>query len=64
MMKASGSLEENVPDPQSPEVLYLKPGIHRPQEIIKTVSSVNPMTGKEPDIIFSHLECIISKSLS
>lgn len=48
----AGNLEENAPDPEAPEVLYLKPGIHRPQEILKAISSENPQTGKEPAVIY------------
>jgi hypothetical protein len=48
----AGSPEENIPDPQAPGVLCVKPGIHRPQEILRAVSTIHPATGKEPDTIY------------
>lgn len=48
----AGRIEENIPDTEAPEVLYLKPGIHRPQDILQAVSNINPITGVELDTIY------------
>ncbi|HEX7712568.1 MAG TPA: glycosyl hydrolase family 28 protein [Bacillota bacterium] len=48
----AGSPVKNTPDPEASNVLYLKPGIHRPQEILKAISSKNLITGREPEIIY------------
>lgn len=44
--------EENVPLPDAPEVLFLKPGTYHSQEILRYITTVNPVTGKTPDIIY------------
>jgi len=48
----AGALEENVPHPEAANVLYLKPGIHRPQELLRAISTINPITGRVPDVMY------------
>ena len=48
----AGALEKDMPDPRDQNVLYLEPGIHRPQEILKAITTPNPFTGKEPEVIY------------
>lgn len=48
----AGSIETNGPDLNLPDVLCLEPGTHSAKEIISALSTVNPLTGKEPEMVY------------